>query len=166
MNYCYVQTPVGKLLLAGGEEALYQVHFQDGTHPARPEVDWEQSERPFREAIRQLKAYFTGKLTRFDLPLKPEGTEFQLKVWRALRTIPYGKTWSYGELAGRIGKPAASRAVGAANGQNPIPIIVPCHRVIGADGALTGFGGGLKIKQKLLVLEGALQRSHQPDLLS
>jgi methylated-DNA-[protein]-cysteine S-methyltransferase len=153
-----MQTPVGKLLLAGEEEALYQVHFQAGTHPMQPETDWEQSERPFREVIRQLKAYFTGKPTRFDLPLKPEGTEFQLKVWRALRGIPYGKTWSYGELARRIGKPTASRAVGAANGQNPLPIIVPCHRVIGADGSLTGFGGGLTIKQKLLELESGEQR--------
>ncbi|MGA9852920.1 MAG: methylated-DNA--[protein]-cysteine S-methyltransferase [Gammaproteobacteria bacterium] len=153
MNYYYMQSPVGKLLLAGEEERLYQVHFQDGTHPAQPEAGWEQSERSFREVVRQLKAYFAGKLTRFDLSLKPEGTEFQIKVWRALRTIPYGKTWSYGELARRIGKPAASRAVGAANGQNPLPIIVPCHRVIGADGSLTGFGGGLRIKQALLELE-------------
>ncbi len=153
MKYCYMQSPVGKLLLVGEADGLYQVHFQDGTHPARAETDWEQDERPFREVLRQLKAYFAGKLTRFDLPLKPEGTEFQLRVWRALRMIPYGKTWSYGELARRIKKPKASRAVGAANGQNPIPIIVPCHRVIGADGSLTGFGGGLKIKQQLLELE-------------
>lgn len=158
MNYCYMQTPVGKLLLVGDENGLYQVHFQDGTHPAQPEADWEQSEQPFREVMRQLQAYFAGKLTHFDLPLKPEGTEFQLGVWRALRSIPYGKTWSYGELAKRIGKPTASRAVGAANGQNPLPIIVPCHRVIGANGSLTGFGGGLKIKQKLLELESGERR--------
>jgi methylated-DNA-[protein]-cysteine S-methyltransferase len=111
---------------------------------------------PFREVVRQLKAYFDGQLKAFDLPLAPQGTEFQRQVWRALQTIPYGRTKSYGEIARRLGRPEASRAVGAANGQNPIPVIIPCHRVIGADGSLTGFGGGLPIKRKLLALEGAL----------
>lgn len=158
MYYCYLKTPVGELLLAGDDQDLRQVDFQDGPHPAKPQPGWQEDEKPFREVIRQLKEYFAGKLTRFDLPLKPEGTEFQLKVWRTLCAIPYGKTWSYGELARRIGKPSASRAVGAANGQNPIPIIVPCHRVIGANGSLTGFGGGLKIKQQLLELESGERR--------
>jgi len=153
MYYCYMQTPVGKLLLAGDDQGLRQVDFQDGPHPAKPQADWQEDEKPFCEVIAQLEEYFAGRRHGFDLPLAPEGTEFQLKVWRTLRGIPYGETWSYGQLARRIGKPEASRAVGAANGQNPLPIILPCHRVIGADGSLTGFGGGLKIKQKLLELE-------------
>ncbi|MBU6422065.1 MAG: methylated-DNA--[protein]-cysteine S-methyltransferase [Gammaproteobacteria bacterium] len=158
MYYCYLQTPVGQLLLAGGAQGLRHVDFQDGPHPAKPEPDWQKDEKPFREVIKQLKEYFAGQRRSFDLPLAPEGTDFQLKVWRALRGIPFGATWSYGQLAKRIGKPKASRAVGAANGQNPIPIIVPCHRVIGADGSLTGFGGGLKIKQQLLELESGERR--------
>lgn len=153
MYYCTMQSPVGGLLLAGDQDALRLVHFQSGPRPMQPAKDWEASERPFREVMRQLKAYFNGKLRQFNLALAPEGTEFQMQVWNALRTIPYGQTWSYGELARRIRNPTASRAVGAANGQNPIPIIVPCHRVIGANGSLTGFGGGLKIKQQLLELE-------------
>ena len=101
-----------------------------------------------------MEAYFGGALQDFNLPLSLEGTEFQLRVWRCLRNIPYGETISYGQLAQRIGKPKALRAVGLANGSNPIPIIIPCHRVIGSDGSLTGFGGGLPIKKKLLALEG------------
>ncbi|HEY4128006.1 MAG TPA: methylated-DNA--[protein]-cysteine S-methyltransferase [Gammaproteobacteria bacterium] len=152
-----MDTPIGGLLLVGDEDALHGVYFQDGKRgPHKPDKSWEASEKAFREVKRQLKAYFAGKLTEFDLPLSPQGTEFQLQVWKTLRTIPYGKTWSYGQLAKRIKRPDAQRAVGAANGQNPIPVIVPCHRVIGADGSLTGFGGGLPIKQKLLALEGAL----------
>lgn len=158
MHYCYLQTPVGKLMLAGDDQGLRHVDFQDGTHPAKPEADWQEDGKPFREVIRQLKEYFAGKRHRFDLPLAPEGTEFQLKVWRVLRGIPYGETWSYGRVAKRIGKPQASRAVGAANGQNPLPIVVPCHRVIGANGSLTGFGGGIKIKQRLLELESGERR--------
>ncbi len=151
--------------MVGDRDALHAVNFQRGRHPAKPAAEWQASQAPFREAIRQLKAYFDGKLRDFDLPLCPQGTEFQLKVWQALRTIPYGQTWSYGELARRIRKPAAFRAVGAANGQNPIPVIIPCHRVIGSDGSLTGFGGGLPIKRQLLALEGALPESLQRDLL-
>ncbi|MBU6510579.1 MAG: methylated-DNA--[protein]-cysteine S-methyltransferase [Gammaproteobacteria bacterium] len=158
MYYCYLQTPVGKLLLAGDAQGLRHVDFQDGPHPAKPQADWQKDEKPFREVIKQLKEYFAGQRRSFDLPLAPEGTDFQLKVWRALRGIPFGATWSYGQLAKRIGKPKASRAVGAANGQNPLPIIVPCHRVIGANGSLTGFGGGLKIKQQLLELESGERR--------
>ena len=152
-----IASPIGDLLLVGDADALHGVYFQDGKRgPHKLDQSWEPAEKPFREVKRQLKAYFEGKLQDFDLPLSPQGTEFQLKVWKTLRTIPYGKTWSYGELARRIRRPDAQRAVGAANGQNPIPVIVPCHRVIGADGSLTGFGGGLPIKQKLLALEGAL----------
>ena len=107
----------------------------------------------YPETVRQLEAYFAGKLESFDLRLAPEGTSFQLAVWKRLCEIPYGKTISYGELAGRIGNPNASRAVGLANGSNPIPIVIPCHRVIGSNGKLTGYGGGLPIKEKLLALE-------------
>jgi methylated-DNA-[protein]-cysteine S-methyltransferase len=105
------------------------------------------------EAVRQLRAYFAGELQAFDLPLAPQGTPFQLAVWKHLCEIPYGETISYGELARRIGNPNASRAVGLANGSNPIPIVIPCHRVIGSNGKLTGYGGGLPIKEKLLGLE-------------
>ncbi|HVC28568.1 MAG TPA: methylated-DNA--[protein]-cysteine S-methyltransferase [Gammaproteobacteria bacterium] len=153
MQYCTIPSPVGELLLAGDETGLQMVGFQDGTHPTIPKPDWQENPRPFKQVIAQLRDYFGGKRREFDLALVPEGTEFQLRVWSALRTIPYGKTCSYGELAQRIRKPKAARAVGAANGQNPIPIIVPCHRVIGANGSLTGFGGGLKIKRILLELE-------------
>jgi methylated-DNA-[protein]-cysteine S-methyltransferase len=150
-----LDSPVGRLLLAGGRESLTRVHFQSGPRPLHPAADWIASAAPFRAAIAQLGEYFAGERRRFDLPLSPRGTEFQRRVWRALREIPYGRTISYGELARRIGNPSASRAVGLANGANPLPIIVPCHRVIGADGSLTGFGGGLSIKRKLLALEGA-----------
>ncbi|MDE2461866.1 MAG: MGMT family protein, partial [Gammaproteobacteria bacterium] len=105
MYYCYLQTPVGQLLLAGGAQGLRHVDFQDGPHPAKPEPDWQKDEKPFREVIKQLKEYFAGQRRSFDLPLAPEGTDFQLKVWRALRGIPFGATWSYGQLAKRIGKP-------------------------------------------------------------
>lgn len=164
MYYHIVQSPIGDLLLAGDESALRLVHFQSGPRPLQPANEWEPGERPFREVMRQLKAYFSGRLHSFDLPLEPQGTEFQMKVWRTLRAIPYGETWSYGELARRIRKPTASRAVGAANGQNPIPVIIPCHRVIGANGSLTGFGGGLPIKRKLLALEGCLPDAAQSKL--
>ena len=165
LYYHTLDTPIGGLLLVGDEDALHGVWFQDGKRgPTKPAKNWEPSEKPFREVTRQLKAYFAGKLMDFDLPLAPHGTEFQLKVWKALRTIPYGKTWSYGELARRIRHPDAPRAVGAANGQNPIPVIVPCHRVIGADGSLTGFGGGLPIKRTLLALEGAMPGQAQSKL--
>lgn len=158
MDYCYMNTPVGKLLLAGDEQGLRHIDFQDGPHPEKPGPDWRENAKPFRRVIQQLEEYFAGKRQAFDLDLAPAGTPFQLKVWRALRRIPYGETWSYGQLAQRVGNVKAARAVGAANGQNPLPIVVPCHRVIGANGSLTGFGGGLSIKQKLLELEGGEQR--------
>jgi methylated-DNA-[protein]-cysteine S-methyltransferase len=153
LRYCELSTPVGRLLLAGDEEGLRRISFQDGFHPVRPPEGWRRAEVPFRDAIAQLEAYFAGKLRHFDLALAPEGTPFQREVWSALITIPYGKTVSYGELARRLGRSNAPRAVGAANGRNPIPIIIPCHRVIGADGSLTGFGGGVAIKRRLLDLE-------------
>ena len=114
---------------------------------------WTKDAKPFKEVCSQLESYFAGDLQEFDLPLAPVGTEFQQRVWSTLTEIPYGETWSYGELARHIGKPKASRAVGAANGLNPIPVIIPCHRVIGSSGKLTGFGGGLQTKEYLLALE-------------
>lgn len=154
MNYCYLDTPIGTLLIAGDDEAVRRIEFPNHGKPGKPERDWNESARgPVAEAVRQLKEYFAGKRTEFELPLAPEGTAFQRDVWRQLQEIPYGKTISYGELARRVGNPKASRAVGAANGCNPIPIVIPCHRVIGANGKLTGFGGGLPTKEALLTLE-------------
>ena len=154
VNYCYLESPIGTLLIAGDDEAVRRIEFPDHGKARKPESDWRESSRgPVGEAIRQLREYFAGKRTDFDLPLAPDGTPFQRGVWRRLQEIPYGETISYGELAKRVGNPKASRAVGAANGQNPIPIVIPCHRVIGANGKLTGFGGGLPTKEKLLALE-------------
>lgn len=154
MNYAYLETPIGTLLIAGDEEAVRRIEFPKKDKAARPEPDWRESSRgAVGEAVRQLREYFGGERAEFDLPLAPEGTQFQRGVWRRLQEIPYGETISYGELAKRVGNPRASRAVGAANGQNPIPIVIPCHRVIGANGKLTGFGGGLPIKEALLALE-------------
>jgi methylated-DNA-[protein]-cysteine S-methyltransferase len=154
MNYCYLDSPIGTLLVAGDEAGVRRIEFPKNGKPGRPQPDWQESSKgPVSEAVRQLREYFTGRRTEFDLPLAPEGTPFQLGVWRHLRDIPYGETISYGELARRVGNPKASRAVGAANGANPLPIVVPCHRVIGANGKLTGFGGGLPTKEALLALE-------------
>lgn len=152
-RYHYHETPIGSLLLAGADERLSLLGFPGGSMARRHESDWREDAAPFREVIRQLDAYFAGELTQFDLPLAPEGTEFQRQVWSALLEIPFGETWSYGQLAERVGRPKAARAVGAANGVNPIPVIIPCHRVVGANGKLTGFGGGLPTKQYLLSLE-------------
>lgn len=156
MYWHEIESPVGSLLLAGDGKSLKRIHFQSGRSALRPEAGWVADAGPFAPAIVQLEAYFAGKLQQFDLLLAPEGTPFQRAVWRQLSRIPYGETISYGELARRIDNPRASRAVGLANGANPIPIVVPCHRVIGANGSLTGFGGGLPIKQKLLALEAAI----------
>ena len=163
MNYCRKSTPVGRLLLAGDDEGLRWISFESGPHAVHPGEDWQQRKDPFREAIAQLEAYFAGERSRFDLALAPVGTPFQRNVWSLLTAIPYGETVSYGELARRLGRSTASRAVGAANGRNPIPIIIPCHRVIGADGSLTGFGGGLEIKRRLLALEAGYRQALFPD---
>jgi methylated-DNA-[protein]-cysteine S-methyltransferase len=150
-----IDSPVGTLLLAGTTQALTRVHFQDGPHPLRPAHDWCHAAAPFVRVQAQLMEYFCAARRTFELPLAPVGTPFQLKVWQALCTIPYGETLSYGQLAQRLGVEGGARAVGLANGANPLPIVVPCHRVIGADGTLTGFGGGLHAKRSLLALEGA-----------
>lgn len=188
--YDYLQTPVGRLMLAADSHGLRHVDFENGKYPAAISEDWERGpnaegidagrnpstevprshrvkgerhprsdrqdggdRRPttiWREARAQLTAYFAGELIEFDLPLAPQGTEFQKQVWLALRRIPFGATTTYGEIARALGDAGAVRAVGAANGRNPLPIIVPCHRVIGANGSLTGFGGGLPVKRWLL----------------
>ena len=161
MYYCYFETPIGELLLAGDGDGLAMVGFPQGSMRRDPEPDWIYNEKPLDRACQQLDEYFSGKRKSFDLPLQFDGTEFQVSVLRALQDIPYGETVSYGEIARRIGKPKAVRAVGAANGRNPLPIVLPCHRVIGSSGDLTGFGGGLDTKEALLRLEA----EHTQDLL-
>jgi len=153
MFFTYLPSPIGSLLLVADNAALREITFMKNGMPASPHHDWIEDSSAFTEPLRQLRAYFAGELETFNLPLAPQGTPFQQKVWTELCEIPYGETISYGQLAQRIGNPNASRAVGLANGSNPIPIVIPCHRVIGADGKLTGYGGGLPIKEKLLALE-------------
>lgn len=150
-----IESPVGVITLAGREGVLTHLRMDDQAHAPSDQPSWQPDPDPraFGDAVEQLVAYFAGELTEFDVDLRLEGSPFQQEVWGALREIPYGETWSYGQLADRIGKPGAARAVGLANGRNPIGIIVPCHRVIGADGSLTGYGGGLPRKQLLLQLE-------------
>jgi methylated-DNA-[protein]-cysteine S-methyltransferase len=153
MYYCYKSTPVGELLLAGDGTALEVIGFPQGAMRREPDKDWIFNEKPFAAASHQIDEYFEGGRRHFDVPLRPAGTEFQLRVLEELQKIPYGETASYREVAERIGRPRAVRAVGAANGRNPLPIVIPCHRVIGANGDLTGFGGGLETKKALLRLE-------------
>jgi methylated-DNA-[protein]-cysteine S-methyltransferase len=153
MYYCYLDSPIGDLLLAGDESALALIGFPQGKMRHDPEPDWIFNEKPFAAARQQLAEYFAGERKDFDLPLQLSGTEFQVQVLEELQTIPYGETTSYGDIATRIGRPKAVRAVGAANGRNPLPIVIPCHRVIGSSGDLTGFGGGLDLKEALLRLE-------------
>ena len=157
--YCTkFQSPLGPLLLAANDRGLCLLSFAASKRAILPQPDWTQDKAPFEEAILQLQAYFHGELKEFDLPLNLEGSTFQLRVWQSLRAIPFGETISYGELAQRIGQPKAARAVGLANSLNPIPIIVPCHRVIGSNGNLTGYGGGIRIKEKLLSFESGQLR--------
>jgi methylated-DNA-[protein]-cysteine S-methyltransferase len=158
MDYRYLDTPVGPLLLAREGTVLRLISFQGGRLSRQPDQGWHKSADAFDDVVSQLKEYFAGQRQRFELPLAPEGTPFQQRVWRALQDIPYGVTISYAQLAARIGQPTASRAVGLANGSNPLPIVIPCHRVIGANGALTGYGGGLPIKERLLALERGARR--------
>ncbi len=150
-------TPIGELTIAGDETGLRHLLFPENKYAVAGRIDWRRDAAPLREARTQLEEYFAGTRRDFDLPLSPAGTAFQRKVWFALATIPLGTTWSYGELARHIDEPTAVRAVGAANGRNPLPIVLPCHRVIGSDGKLTGFGGGLPLKRWLLAHEGVGQ---------
>jgi methylated-DNA-[protein]-cysteine S-methyltransferase len=151
--YTRIDSPVGPLLLVADDGGLRRIDFVNGRKPVQADPQWHHDAEHLRETIRQLRAYFAGELETFDLELAPEGNPFQFAVWNRLCEIPFGETISYGELARRIGNPNASRAVGLANGSNPIPIVIPCHRVIGSNGKLTGYGGGLPIKEKLLALE-------------
>jgi methylated-DNA-[protein]-cysteine S-methyltransferase len=152
-GYTRIESPVGPLQLVADDDGLRRIDFMHGRSPAEADPQWHESAEPLRETVRQLRAYFAGELDVFDLKLAPAGTPFQLSVWNRLCEIPFGETISYGELARRLGNPKACRAVGLANASNPIPIVIPCHRVIGSNGKLTGYGGGLPIKEKLLGLE-------------
>lgn len=151
--YSYVDSPVGDILLVADEKGLRQVNFPTAKRPVHPQPEWVQNDDKLADAREQFNAYFRGDLKEFDLKLVLDGTPFQQDVLRALQQIPYGETRSYGDIARMIGRPKAVRAVGGANGRNPLSIVIPCHRVIGSSGSLTGFGGGLKVKKVLLDLE-------------
>lgn len=159
MYYTILPGPLGNILLTGEDQGLTGLHFQAVAQPTEPPMGAIQSPEYFTETIRQLDAYFRGDLRNFNLRFLPEGSEFQKNVWKALCRIPYGTTISYGELARSIGKPSASRAVGGANGRNPLPIVIPCHRVINANGQLGGYSCGLEIKKYLLNLEARYSKS-------
>ncbi|HWN69064.1 MAG TPA: methylated-DNA--[protein]-cysteine S-methyltransferase [Haliangium sp.] len=160
MRYTILESPIGNLVLAGDDAGLRHILFSAGDIPS----GWTLDPASLAAARQQIAEYFAGMRQVFDLPLAPAGTPFQQRVWRALVEIPYGRTASYGALAQRIGTPGAARAVGLANNRNPLPIVIPCHRVIGANGSLTGYAGGLHVKEHLLALEGA-RSSVQPMLL-
>jgi len=153
--YTEIDNPIVRIAVAGDEQGLRAIRFLEGSGSLAPDTAWRRDDRAhsLRSASRELRAYFAGELRQFSLALAPAGTPFQLDVWNALAAIPYAETTSYGELARRIGRNKAVRAVGAANGANPLPIVLPCHRVIGSNGSLTGYGGGLPIKRALLALE-------------
>jgi methylated-DNA-[protein]-cysteine S-methyltransferase len=167
-RHTVVDSPYGSLTLVAEDDHLVCLYMEDQRH--RPDQSAfgvlvpEPTDAPFAETVRQLAEYFAGRRDTFDLPLRLHGTAFQRRVWTALREIPCGQTWTYGQLAAHIGSPAASRAVGLANGKNPVGVIVPCHRVVGADGSLTGYGGGLHRKQALLDHERALPSGVQQAL--
>ena len=163
LSYTHIDSPVGSLLVAGDDDALHYLCFPNSPNAIALRSDWHQTDAPFVEVRRQLTDYFNGELRLFDLPLFLSGTDFQQSVWRQLSAIPFGETQTYGQLAATLERPKASRAVGAANGSNPIAIILPCHRVIGQNGALTGFGGGLPTKEYLLSHEGVLTPSSLKD---
>lgn len=150
-----IESPIGDLTLVAVDGGLAGLYMEQHRHRPAEEKFGDRDAEPFGTVIAQLRAYFEGTLTTFDVPLAPRGTPFQRAVWDALREIPYGRTMSYGQLAERLGRPTAARAVGLANGRNPISIIVPCHRVVGSTGDLTGYGGGLDRKRHLLALEAA-----------
>jgi methylated-DNA-[protein]-cysteine S-methyltransferase len=151
--YGFTETPVGKLFLLGDSGALRRIEFCSQTPKSEIDPEWIEDRARLSDAMQQISQYFEGARKTFDLRLVPAGTPFQQAVWRGLLSIPYGETTSYRDLARVIGRPSAIRAVGAANGRNPLPIVVPCHRVVGSSGYLTGYGGGLHIKETLLALE-------------
>jgi len=151
--FTWIKSPIGEIFLAMRDSSLIELKFPSNMNAGGPEKEWIKDSAPFQQVISQLNAYFSKELTQFNFPVEPKGTQFQQSVWKKLLDIPYGKTITYSELARSINKPKAVRAVGAANSRNPISIIIPCHRVIGADGKLTGYSGGLKIKERLLDLE-------------
>ena len=153
MYYTYATSPIGQLLLAGSADALQVIGFPHGDKARRADIGWERYDEPFKKTARQLNEYFAGERREFELELAPEGTKFQVEVLEALRGIPYGETRTYRDIAVAVGRPKAVRAMGNANGRNPLPIVIPCHRVIGSDGSLTGFGGGIEVKRYLLDLE-------------
>ena len=153
MYYTYATSPIGQLLLAGSADALQEIGFPHGDKARRADIGWERYDEPFKKTARQLNEYFAGDRQEFELDLAPDGTTFQVEVLEALRGIPYGETCTYRDIAVAVGRPKAVRAVGNANGRNPLPIVIPCHRVIGSDGSLTGFGGGIEVKRYLLDLE-------------
>jgi len=153
MYYTYAASPIGQLLLAGSADALQVIGFPHGDKARRADIGWERYDEPFKKTARQLNEYFSGDRQEFELDLAPDGTTFQVEVLEALRGIPYGETCTYRDIAVAVGRPKAVRAVGNANGRNPLPIVIPCHRVIGSDGSLTGFGGGIEAKRYLLDLE-------------
>ena len=156
MIYTIIDSPLGELLLAGDRRSLHRLDMRGRRRPVKIDPGWCRDESAFADAATQLSEYFDGARREFELPLELVGNQFELRVWSALREIPYGETASYGAIAARIGEPSAARAVGLANGRNPIAVIVPCHRVIGADGSLTGYGGGLERKRLLLDLEAGV----------
>lgn len=151
--YTHMDGPLGPMLLERTERGISRIEFVHADHAPTPSREATETTAGFEPVVSQLHDYFAGTRTTFDLPLAPEGTAFQQTVWEALTTIPYGETWTYGQLAEAIGRPTAARAVGSANGANPLPIVVPCHRVIGSSGTLTGYRGGVRFKQALLDLE-------------
>ena len=164
MIYTTFDSPIGPLLIAGDGEMVHGLYMQDGRKPFRPRATWQRDDEAFADARAQLDEYFAGERREFDVPIALNGSDYQLRVWRALREIPYGETTSYGALAKKIGDPTGARAVGWANGSNRIAIIVPCHRVIGASGKLTGYGGGIDRKMWLLEHESTVCGAKQPEL--
>jgi methylated-DNA-[protein]-cysteine S-methyltransferase len=156
MLYTTTESPIGELLLVGDGHALHRLDMREGKRPVAIDPAWKRDDGAFAEVSGQLAEYFDGVRRAFNVPLALAGNPFELRVWEELREIPYGHTASYGQIAKRIGEPSAPRAVGLANGRNPIAVIVPCHRVIGSDGSLTGYGGGLERKRLLLDLEAGV----------
>ncbi len=150
LNYCVTRFSIGKLLLAGDNNGLQRIQFECNI---QIDQEWQENQDSFKQVIQQLKEYFSQERKTFDLKLNPQGTDFQKQVWKRLEKIPFGQTKYYGQIAQEVGNPKASRAIGMANNKNPIPIIIPCHRVIGKNGTLTGFASGLDVKQQLLSLE-------------